>query len=812
MSPDAGHLFTVTLDHTLKAWNMKTGKTAVQTDLLGENHKEHTTGAQYLINPTQGSIMQIVEVEGRPDGDMYYVVTNSPKDHQFKFWAIRDADSVAHGIRDLQSEAKLIPPLDELMNTNVWQLVEFHIAPGQAWRQTQLWIRVRAGAVVKLFTLTFDLLTSPEELEDVWQNNWAAVDEGSLTVEALMSNTQFPAEKDIQLAADEASSPTERWIDYLFYPSRFSSATLETALFVYRKGLKLAHASPSSTGNRSLKQRLCDAISAKIQVDRTASGQVDFERYQSDIAAQWHTYFGLVRLLHGRRADSLSLAYDPELNLPWAVRADFVSPIRTCSEIEVITLNQDIFTTQEEGFIVNSIPLANSIPDDSCVPVARLLIGARAFRRGLSTYFQSTFEEASTTSALRLNTNNMTNGVKGKRAQEVLQLYDACALHSEVSNEDFDNLTESMQDLGGLGELNNDIFFAAIERLNEAERGAEGEQALTRYGDKTTIRGAQETLQLTYDTILDLLALVVFMAGDLETDELSDDFKAGELYEHLMAKLKEHRVLLWLSSNIRQEPSKRIKDTADPVAATNRPVQPALTVFESIFIGDWQSMRFPSETMPSLITYWCRAWTYGANLTTAFNGVVLHVMGNLIKYSNFDLAADFERFLPDGPWARYLQARLALVMGDFTIASIYFKECAEDLSHKSIKIDNLDTSNLLKANDKSYFADGLPRYYLHIASLYESLKVHTHSADFARLALNKLDQTDDALSNLDNRKRSMQNSPASMKVDMAMEELKLLKTQGLKEDILSRIFSSSLQTGHYKQAFDALMLVQNPAL
>jgi len=816
MSPDNAHLFTISLDHTLKAWNMKTGKTAVQTDLLGENQRDHNHGTQYLMNPSQGSVIQVAEVEGRPDGDMYYVVTNSPKDHQFKFWAIRDADHITHGIRDLQSEAKLVPPLDELMNTNVWQLIEFHVKPGRGWRETQLWIRVRAGTVVKHFALTFDLLAAPEDLEDMWQNNWAAVDEGSLTVDAIMSNAQYPAEIDAQLAAEDAFSPTERWLAFLFYPGRFSLATLESALYVYRKGLKLLSDSSRADRNLPLKQRLCDAISAKITIDRTASGQVDFERYQSDIAAQWHTYFGLVRLLHSRRAESLALAYDTELDLPWSIRADFVSPIRTCSEIEVMQINQDIFTTQEENFIVNSIPLANFLPDDGCVAVARLLIGARSFRRGLSSFFQASLDQASTVHAMKLKYDSNPNGVIESietRDQKVQELYDACALGSEVSDDDFNKLTDSMQDLGGLGELNNDLFHATIERLGEPERGAEADQALTRYGDTTTIRGAQETLQLTHEIILDLLALVIFMAGDLEPEELSPEFNAFEIYDLLLTKLKEHKVLLWLASNVRQEPTKRRKDVIDPLSTTKQSTsQPALTIFESIFIGDWHSLPFPSESMPSLITYWSRAWAYGANLSTAYSGVVLHIMGNLVKHGNFDLAADFERFLPRSPWSQYLIGRMNLALGNFTLAKSNFRRGYDVLTSEKCDIIALDTALLLKATEKNFFGTGKARYYLHIASLYEALKIPTFTADFAVLALEHLRHDDNALSKLDSKKRTMLDSPAASQVDTALEELRLIKTQELKEDICSRLFSAYLQTCNFRRAFGALLVFANPSL
>lgn len=819
MSPDETHLFTVSLDHTLKAWNMRTGKTAVQTDLLGENNKENNhPSSQFLINPSQGSLMEIVNVEGRPDGDLYYVVTNSPKDHQFKFWGIRDADSVAHGLRDLQSDVKFIPPLDELMNTNVWQLIQFHIKPGHGWRDTQLWIRVRAGTAVKLFTLTFDLLATPAELEDVWQNNWAAVDEGSVTIDSLLNHPQYPADTSI---FDNEPSTTELWLDFLFYPGRFTTATLESALFIYKTGLKLLSKSSRDTAKEALKERMCEAISAKVVLELDASGQAMFERYQLDVAAQWRTYFGLVRLLHTRRSDSLSLAFDAELNLPWSVRADFVSPIRTCCDIETIQFNEEIFTTQEQAYIENSIPLANFLPRENPASLAKLLIGARMFRQGLSIHFQSAFDQAFTKDALRYfkseTPNGTANGTANRYNKAIERLYNACSMHSEVTDEDYNTITDFMQDLGGLGELKNDDFYAAIDCLGEEMRGTRMDQALTRYGDKATIRGAQETLERTHDIILDLLALVLFMAGDLEPEELSAEFNASDLFEQLINKLKEQKTLLWLASNVRQEPARRPAE-ATTLFATTRAVQPVMTVFESIFIGDWESVTLPNEDYPSLLTYWSRAWTYGPNLTTKYSGLVLHVFSNLIMHDNIDLAADFERFLPPSSWSHYLRGRLYLAMGDYAHAGARFRFAAEDLSSKGgLKMEELDTSHLLKANEKVLMREGPARYYLHISNLYEALKIHTFAADFASIALRELSQSradfdEDALSRLDTKKQSAHASPAAMKIDLTMEEIRLVKIQSLKQDILKRMFSTFVETRDYKHAFNALLMISDPTM
>jgi WD40 repeat protein len=818
LSPDTSHVFTVCLNHTLKAWNTKTGKSGVRTDLLNENDGEMQS--QYFMSPAQGTLLRLLQVDGSPDGDMYYAVTNSPKDHQFKFWAVMDPDDVELGIRDVQPDSKLIPPLDELMNTNAWQLVEYHIRPSKGWRNTQLWIRVRSGAICKIFTLIFDLLADPEDIEDAWRNNWAVVDDGSLTIESLMDDPSYPRDADSQLATQDCSDLGDQWLAFLFFPGRFSVPMLESALHIYKKGLKLS-TDISRSKDTPLKGRICDAIAAKISIDLTAEGQVDFEAYQSEIASQWHVFFGLVRHLHTRRGDSLSLAFDADTDLAWSIRADQVGPVRLCSEVEIMNFNNDVFLTQEDSFINNSMPLADHLTDDTSVHVGRLLAGARSFRRGLSDEFQTLFQSASAADALRIGIDESTpNGTQEKHLQDVRQLYDICALHVEVSDEDFNQLTDSMQDLGGLGDLDNDLFYAAIDRLVQNERGSDGDQTLTRYGDKATIRGAQDTLSMTRDIILDLLALVVFMAGDLETEELSPDFRPSELYQQLVTKLKEHNVLLWLASNVREEPTKKAKDILDsPVTKSNKSMyHPTLTVLESIFIGDWQSLRFPpSEALPLLITYWCRAWTYGANFSNAYNGVVTHVFGNLLKHQDYDLATEFLKFVPEAPWASYLRGRLNLEVGVYALAAEYFKQAAEALSEKRVNIEDLDTSNLLDLQARNFFADGLPRYYLHISYLFERSRLHAYTADFASLAaqefaVNFENFDDNSMMDLDVRKRSLHGSPAVAQVNLAMEELKLLRVRELKEDILSRVFNASLQICRYKAAFDALLVFGNPVL
>lgn len=819
-SPDKNHILTVTLDHTLKAWNGKTGKVGVQTDILGENHNEPQQTAQYLMNPSQGTLMQVTEVEGQPDGDAYYIVTNSPKDHQFKFWAVRDADSSTHGIRDVQPDIKLLPPIDELMNTNVWQLADFHVQPGPGWRNTSLWIRARSGAICRTFVLEFDLLAPTDDLEDAWKNNWVAVDDESLTIEQLMKAADYPSESPIASLGPVTS--TNQWLSFLFYPGRLSAPMLETALYIYKKGLNLLKASAQkSDAEKPLKERLCAAITGKVGLERNSDGQLDYIKHEADVAAQWHVFFGLVRHLHSRRGDSLSLAFDSETGLAWHMRADQVCPIRTCSELEVLQLNEHIFTSEDDAWMHDSLPLARYLPDDKSVGIARLIAAAATFRSSLSREFQEGFHSASSADSLKVDSEIPDDHADDTYNVRLQALYERTEIAQEVSDDEFNKLTDSMQDLGGLGELGNDLFLDALERLGATSRGVDDEQALTRYGDRTTIRGAQEALQRGHGVLLDLLALVVFMAGDLEPEELSPDFKPSELYMQIMRKLKEYQVLIWLATNVREEPRKHRRQSnegaLDASQDSKAPVEPTLTLFESIFIGDWQSMRFPNDSMSALITYWCQAWTFGPQLATAYSGVTAHIVSNLLKHGNVDLASDFLRFLPWNPWTCYLKARLYLAIGEYTFASEYFRQAAEEVSLDRFNVATFDTSALLSPNAHGSFGQGLPRYYLHVAHLFETARLHSYTADFATLALDHHIEenesiNDSSIADLDRRKRSMHGSPAAMKVDLAVEEIRLLRFQELKEEILGRLFNASLQSARYEQAFNALVQFGNPAL
>ncbi|PSK37494.1 Nucleoporin NUP120 [Elsinoe australis] len=820
-SPDGEHVFTVSFDHILKSWNAKTGKVGFQIDLMGEERLEGRGHQQYLIGPGQGTLLRVLDVLQKPDGDAYYCVVWSPKSQQFKFWAVRDADSQEYGTRDVQSDVRFTPPLNEFMGTNVWQLSDFDIKTGPGWRDTQLWLSARSGSVLRTFTLTFDLLASADDLAYAWKHQWAEASAGSLSPPRLASLPDHRLLNDTTSDDDLAISASDESLSFLLFPGRFTSDLLETCLIMYQKGIPSTTRSQHKDGSKSFQERLREAIAKKAKGNLAQSS--DMASHASQSAKEWREFYGAVKYLHTCHADPISLALDRETGLCWSIRAEQIAPIRTCSEIEVYEHNEDLFVEQDEEWIINSLPLADFLPDDLSLSAARLFAAARSFRFGLSTYLSRSFSDLASTFALRDAEADSTQRSRKGGHTPLYHLYEQCDFAGEVGDDEFARLTESVQELGGLGELENSIFETLLDKLSEPARGQEREQALSRYGDKATIRGAQDTLIRGKETLLDILALVVFMSQDLESEEMSRGFRPMELYSNIVIKIREYDVLLWMASHVRTEQSKARRSSGGESLRSSQapPPQPTMTILESIFIGDWQSMVFPSEPLSSLLTYWSRAWTFGPNLAVNYDGVTAHVMSNFIKHEDYHLAYQFTRFLPRNSWAAYLKGRLFLGTGDYEYAAASFRRSAEDLStpsHKKTKpIEAADTANLISATQRELFNAGSPRFYMHCCSLFEAAKLHSHAAEFASLALSELDSdNDDALDSsimeIDKRKRSMQDSPAAMRVDLAMEEIRLLKVSELKEDILSRFFTNSLQTNHYEAAFSALVKFTNPAI
>lgn len=735
-SPDGKHMWTTCLDHTLKAWEISSGKLVLSIDMAGDSSRDLQKPVDHLLDPQQSQLLRIVP--SRVPNE-YVVVTYSPYSRQFKFWDIRDLDSQAHGIQDLRQDMKLAPPVEDLTETAVWSLETFHVrAPRTAGEAWSIWLFVRCGAKCSTFKLDFNLDDHVDNLSHAWKNNWTSVNSGLNTVEELKKAVDAPVEVDTQ--SIESVDIVDQWCDFIFHPGRFTAPTLETALTIFRSSLgRGLQATQSSTINSTIpvKTRICEAVGVSVELTHTSDGTPLYERYTQDIAAQWRTFYGVVRDLHKRRSDPLTLAYDMHLDAPWLIMTDQIAPLKALSECEVLWLNRNSFY-QLEDQQSNSI-LVQSLADPRNSALGQLFYAVDVLRAGLLPSFVQSFS-----SVLKEECLQNLDDANGKYDPQAI--YDKSGFLGQVSDDDYSLLTDALEPLGGLGSLDSDIFLGVLDFLKEERKGLPQNRQLTRYGARALIRGAQETLEPGIDILLDLILLTVFIGAELEEDTVPAGFDASSVLAALMAKIKEYWLLKWLASNVRQETaaaSDQSNESQELVKSnqtkhTDSTAQ-ALTIFESMFLGDWASMETPKLTtfsQPLMLSYWSRAWTFGMRLSKQYTQVTTHVMSTLIKYGDLGSAIEFQKFLPETSWAYYLQARLHLAIGEYQQAALLFETAGHSLTTgRYFDAEQNDSATLLDLHEREHFNDGLARYYLHVVALFDKARAMSYVAEFAGLGL-----------------------------------------------------------------------------
>lgn len=668
LSPDGTHIVSVCLDHAIRIFNLQSGKLTRQQDLLDIEDNAQDRNQSYLLGPSHPKLMQIVEMPGVANAG-YFVVVYSPIQHEFKFYAVRSADEGALGtFVDIQPDFSFVPPIDDLMNATVWTMEEFYIVPSSSgWKGTELWLRARSGPSSRVFSIIFDPSDVSERLPHVWKNDWTTVDSGPLTIEGLRKDPTNPGEQEWDPSELYEVDITQRWLDFLFTPGKFTIATLETALFILRKGPDGDRSATRLRG--ALKDRLCAAIgeaAAKQAGENT-------EQLERCIGEQWEAYYGLVKDLHKRRGESLSLAYDHVSDQPWLVLSDFLSAVRKCSESETILSNPDVTTGRHQL----SEPLRKALrkPETQSPEVRRLLHAAASFRRRLPPSFQQDLKRNLRTDLLQSRSITIVDRMEQMEAD--------CDLTSIMTEDDLASLIE---DLGNdVNRLSTEVFLSALGTLKFAAKGGQPRSTQTaRYGLKVLLNVASETLNFNYERLLDLLVLILFMQFE---EDLSDEFDASTVFFDLMNEFKDWIVLDWIANTVwsHQTPTGRsstrwMKEFDDASKSSSRfPI--TQTALEGMFGYSATTIVIPNNLKTELITYWSQGWL--SSIFSApgqvFDQVVEDMMGKLLFQKEFNLAKDFSKFLPESSWASYLKGRMHIALGENQLASLCFQKPAYNL-------------------------------------------------------------------------------------------------------------------------------------
>ncbi|KAF2401531.1 hypothetical protein EJ06DRAFT_521300 [Trichodelitschia bisporula] len=760
ISPDEEHILTVCLNHTLRAWNLSTGKIAFEVDLLGHDEQSTRGQARPLIGPTQRQLLQLVQMPGRNE---YYAVTYLPNQHRFKFWAIMDADDGLDGIREMRAEFSFTPQLDDYMDSSVWSLEEFSLLPSRGKNLTQLWIRARAGPVSRVFTVRLDPfdfdhlnhVVSHRELRKLW-NSWETVDHGLQSVEAL--NALAPSDWQEKVNELDQCDVNESWLQFLFYPGRFTAPTLETALHVYLQGLPAAAATEFSRHSRlPLTERVREAVMGSLPSRLSGYGSFGLSHsstyeQEADHTAQWQVFYGLVRDLHKRRADALSFVIDPVDQLGWIVAADCVAPIRSLGTLEGIDAR-------------HPQPKVTEAVDD-----VKALVGvAKTFYSFLPPSYQKSFEET-------LSVEIMEQPLVSPK-DRIQALQERCGISGQISDDDYTKFEAAIEDAGGYGVLDAETFLECISYTREDfTNNKDRAEAPNMFGVKTVVRVAEELIVVNTSVLLGLMALLLFVEGEYDPTDLQSSmdaslwasdgvrchFDAPAAFTKIIDMLREQEVLRFLVSNTRTQypKSSRGGDTLSHSTSEDPTRQPyTATLLESMFIGDWTNIRVSNDyPTPTVLLHWGSQWLYGAGIIDHFDDFTSHVLADLLKAGNLSLARAFLPAAPPTPWNTYLRGRLHLALAEFDTAARFFARASMTLCSYSARfapppvsyyadmpaLNSLADATRIPPDSARLFADtntsqlfgaGIPAYYAHVVDLFASACAHSFVVTFAQRGL-----------------------------------------------------------------------------
>jgi len=657
ISPDDRHIFAVCMNHTLRIWNPDKAACVFSKDLLWRHREAHEI-PKVMLDPSSPNVLQLFHSDGDIEGDSYYAVTFSPHDFgQFKFWAIRDADSGERGVRDLFPDCSLKPPDPDPSPESkaIWKVSDFKVKCGRKRESLEMWILMRSNRRYNIYNLRFNI----NNLAIVWQDEWS-----SMAFESLNQRPQ-PQASDL-----DPQDATDQWLDFIFRPGKHPETILETALGMYCSERSIALPKDKA----SLKERMCTAVALRVCSLKSES---DFGQYRKATDQEWTALWQDIRDLDKARWDIMSLAYDEQFETPWIAFADGCSTVRTCDKTEILTQNQPTILSKSLSMLESPSVEMNpgtepKLPDELACVIEAAATFRQRFNYGLQQTCNSILAEE-----LWLDPSHSV-------PLRIQSFYDRCNFAEEIGSVPFDELTNALDRVDGFNGLETDAFFAILDEFSYSLPPEPSGLLHTFFGRKVLINGARELIELRKRMLFDLMTLVVFVDMEIDRDEMPmENFDAAQIYVKLLDLLKQYQLTQWLVENTRME---NIRGLAK---SPNSSVQNGnlssgdqgteSTILESLFALDLPAQSLETQSQPEALTYDIKdllQWVVGGNEDRSLDEISVFVQTNLLANNNINLASDLLRYQPSTAWSTYIKGRLYLAKGISTQAAIYFKKAA----------------------------------------------------------------------------------------------------------------------------------------
>ena len=772
-SPDHEHILSVSLNHTIKFWNLKTGRVNITRDILNIE-RDPQDFQKILIHPSTRKVLDAFECQSGFGGDLYYAVTFSPHSSGvFKFWGVRNADNAEFGVRDLFEDDILKAP--EPDDGALWTVADFSIQANTFSADIDVWILMRLNRRYQIYKRHFsDLQTLGRE----WSEGW------SVTV---IDPAKSEPSNEAPLSVLGQASISERWLTFLTAPGRFTQATLETALMSFADGRRLQLPKNSKS---SLEERISSTIGSQIHLLATDL-EPDFSNFEDRVAQEWISFWKTITEIDLQHWEPMALAFDKSENALYSVFGAGFSVIRELSELEKLTYNipvelqkyKDLSITQ--SIEADGSTMIATTPDQ----LAAVIEAAARFRLSFSKSLKSCAQIALQ--------NELWKDASLATPERIQAFYDACDFETEIGDRAYNNIVASLRSPEGSPILRTDVILAILETFSN-QLPLQNEQEMstsigTVTGTKILARGVGDLLAIRQRVLADLLYLIVFI--NIEADQesgIAEQLDANHVYLRILEYLREVQITLWLAAQTVQVPSLHVQNPEE-----TRSNHLTISVLERDFLRIYNPRAATLHGQATALTQSIRdvqTWVCGAN-EIEFDGVLVNIQCVFLKEQNIDLASSFARFQSSSAWSTYIGGRLHLIKYEFIEAAQLFKKAASRLGKCVIGLENntdwfaargraseikytVKSAGLIQPTEQALLSSGLTNYYNHIVDLFATHHAHAQVLTFAELALQHCGNDSTAQ----------------------------------RSDLLSRLFHASATTMDYSIAYTALLRYTDKAL
>ncbi|KEY64799.1 hypothetical protein S7711_08077 [Stachybotrys chartarum IBT 7711] len=733
---------TVCLDHRMRIWNLEDGQVLYTGDLLNSDMSPQEM-VKWTIDPSQSNLVRVV---GQNRGYRICATYSPIGAGEFKLWRLIAKDSHNIVVEDLFPKKHLIPVTPS--SSDVWTLADF-VVSYEDEQQLILWTLWKNNMTYRVQRLTVD-----DDIGKTWGNGWESV---FIETDVPTAPTSGPC---------DPTDVTEKWLQLILQPGRFTKATLETALSIYESGLG---SSKESSSGRGLVESICSVLGSTAALERGAGGAMDFDKFRASSEIQWRRFYRLLIELDKQRGEAIGLALDPDTQLVWVVCADLVSAIRKGTQVEQLYHNlsrsSPAHSPQLRDLTRAAVSFVYGFPDS-------LLQLCNAVLR------PELFEETTKTDIERIQYFADKSGFwRGITDEDCSQVVD-------ILGQNFNTVTNQLYD----------EFLKLVGTPAEA-RTRNFSRPLTELGRRLYLKAAQENMEVQWRLCFSQLILLVHMEFEFDNDEdaLHNRVDIGPVYRNLIQALRRLDLMRWLGNTELSLPLLVAQDK-NSLGGSKKPQEEFKTMTAlDLTSGPLLGCVAADEPLASSIS------ELVSNLCAPDSDIVVAVplvQCSLLQSERPDLALEISPYSDQEFFSVYVQGRVFLALKDFTTAAIYFRKAAVGMSSKKGQARQ-HRPTLLNDTEWNLLHAGSGNYYSHIATLFEQHRAYSLVTEFARLAVQFLpSDAEGRAAKTDMQSRLFNAAVATSQFDLAHTSLLAIDDHALKVSGLRKLVERMCTSYH----------------